>query len=357
MQRHRSQGVRAEPATPARERVAHGQGEPLEFLGILKDLQEGVSSIEGLVSALRETFIRRSNQSGELPDNLIVHSSESESESNHSDFKRSGDVNISISVRLLGSFAVTVNDRPITEWNGVKAKALFKYLILHRERGVSRDQLMEALWPDGDPAASANSLRVTVHSLRKTLSTGVTPLGRDAFISYEDNSYTFRHAAGLTVDVDEFERHWSAGRQLEQAGAPDAARREFEAAERAYGGDLLEEDPYEDWLLLRREALQDIYLTVLGRLSDGCLEREDWEGCILRCQRILACDPCREDIYRRLILSHVRLGQPSRARRWFEVCARVLRRELDLSPAEETVALYRRLLGGRTSLNSPVIRD
>jgi len=257
-----------------------------------------------------------------------------------------------ISVRLLGSVAATVNGREVADWNSSKAKALFTYLVSHHQRRVGREQLIEALWPAGDIEAASNSLRVAVHSLRQALSVaafGTAHQGRNAFLIFESGVYCFRPEVALHVDVDEFERHWMAGRALEPAGDRVGATREYEAAEFLYNGDFLQDDPYEEWSLLRREGLKDTYLTLVGRLSEASFEAGDYDACILRCQKVLEADPCREDTYQRLMRSHSLLGQPGRAHRWYEICIRVLKEELELPPSDETVGVYRDLFPKETS--------
>lgn len=106
----------------------------------------------------------------------------------------------------------------------------------------------------------------------------------------------------------------------------------------------MEENPYEEWTLLRREALKDTYLAVLGKLADYSLQAADYESCIVYCQKTLVRDACREDAYRRLMRSYSRLGQRYQALRWYRICKRVIQTELETSPDPETVALYHQIL-------------
>lgn len=202
---------------------------------------------------------------------------------------------------------------------------------------------MEALWPSGDLEAVSNSLRVAVHALRQALSAAAQDHGRDAFLLFENGVYSFSPTVQFSIDVEDFERHWDQGRRLELAGERAGAIAEYEVAESIYRGDFLQDDPYDEWSMLRREGLKDIYLAILGRLSETAFEAGDYEGCILRCQKIIESDPCREDTYQRLIRSHVLLGQPGRAHRWYQVCVRVLKEELDLPPSDETVRVFRQV--------------
>ena len=51
-----------------------------------------------------------------------------------------------------------------------------------------------------------------------------------------------------------------------------------------------------------------------------------------------------KDAYRQLMRCYSRLGQRNRALRWYEICRRTIQAELDVTPDQETTALYHQLL-------------
>ena len=202
---------------------------------------------------------------------------------------------------------------------------------------------MEALWPGCEPSLANNNLKAAVRALRQTLSLAH---GADdfAWVLFQNGNYMINPEADLWVDVEQFEYQWGAGRQLEKEGKPAEAAKEHQIAEALYKGDYLEDDLYEEWTSLRREALKDIYLAILGRLADHSMQRADFEDCIVCCQKILTKDPCREDAYRRLMSCYSRLGQRNRAIAWYRLCEKTIKSELDVNPDHGTIALYQKLL-------------
>jgi len=206
------------------------------------------------------------------------------------------------------------------------------------------DVLMETLWPDCDPQSASNNLKAAIHGLRQTLSQLFGNKESFPYVHFLQGSYLMNPQVELWVDVENFEQHWTRGRHLEKADNLTEAVREYELAEALYRGDYLEDEPYEEWTLLRREALKDTYVTILGKLADRSMETNDYESCIIYCQKILAKDSCREDAYQRLMRCYSRLGRRNRALRWYEICRRTIQAELDTTPDHETTALYHRLL-------------
>ncbi len=249
-----------------------------------------------------------------------------------------------LEVRCLGRFEIRSAWKQVERWQSVKAKSVFQYLMTKPREPVIKDVLMEALWPDFDPQAASNNLKAAVHGLRQTLGSLFNKKESFPYVLFLQGSYLTNPEIELRVDVEEFEQHWVLGRRLEKEGKLGEAMREFELAEALYRGDYLEDEPYEEWTLLRREALKDTYVIILGKLADHSMATADYESCIIYCQKILAKDPCREDAYRRLMCCYSRLGQRNRALRWYEICRRTIQAELDATPDHETTALYHRLL-------------
>ena len=249
-----------------------------------------------------------------------------------------------LEVRCLGRFEVNSEWKQVERWQSVKAKSTFQYLMTRPREPIIKDVLMETLWPGCDPQSASNNLKAAIHGIRQTLSHLFDNRESFPYVHFLQGSYLMNPEVELWVDVEKFEQHWIRGRQLERGGDLPKAIKEYELAEALYRGDYLEDEPYEEWTLLRREALKDNYLTILGKLADHTLETIDYESCIIYCQKILSKDPCREDAYQRLMRCYSRLGQRNRALRWYEICRRTIQTELDTTPDHETTTLHDQLI-------------
>jgi DNA-binding SARP family transcriptional activator len=242
-------------------------------------------------------------------------------------------------VRCLGSLEVTIGGIAVDRWRSGKARSLFEYLIAHRDRAVTRETLILALWPDPDALAAGTSLKVAVHALRQVLADSATG-GVSATIKVvgRDSGYELR-APSAWVDVEEFERCCRLAGRLDRTGAEPEALDLYERAADLYRGDFLA-DAWDDWVVFRREGLKDQYLFVLARLADAAIDAGDYQRCIQFCQRLLEEDTCREDTFRTLMVCHARLGQRGRVRRWYDLCVKTLRTTLDTQPEPETQRIY-----------------
>ena len=245
----------------------------------------------------------------------------------------------SLTAHLLGSMRLALNDISLDDWPLGRGRALFKYLLTHRDPWPPREVLMEAFWPGATPEAARNNLNVALHGLRRTLRVA----SDIEVVVFEQGTYRLHAGLRLWVDVDEFERHVRGGRQLETVDELAGAMSQYEVAAALYQGDFLADDPYEEWAILTRERLRLAYLDTIDRLSRLYFSQGRYASCTTLCQRIVERDPCREDAHRRLIRCYSRQGQPHLALRQYRICVEALRTELSVDAAPETIDLDRRI--------------
>ncbi len=251
---------------------------------------------------------------------------------------------IRLEIHCLDGFQVSSRGNRIEHWESIKARSLFQYLMTRPRKSVAKEVLMEALWPDCDPKVASNNLKAAMHGLRQTFASLLNMEQSFPYIVYTQGTYQVNPEMLLWLDVEQFEQHWKTGRRLQSEGREAEAMREFKLAEELYKGDYLADDPYEDWTLLRREALQDMYLNILSKMADSYLNSADYESCIMYSLKILDKDSCREDAYQRIMRCYDRLGLRNRALRWYEICRKAIEAELDTTPDKVTCSLYQQLL-------------
>ena len=166
---------------------------------------------------------------------------------------------------LLGPFRVERDGETIPHraWARPKDRALLKLLALDLGHLVPQDRLLDALWPDLEPASAANSLHASVSRLRKLL--GPAPL-----IRHDAAGYTLAAPDAVWVDIEEFRRLLGRAREWRRLGAWGPAAQAYRAAAALYRGDLFEDDPYVEWALRPREQMREAHLALLEELAD-CL--------------------------------------------------------------------------------------
>jgi DNA-binding SARP family transcriptional activator/tetratricopeptide (TPR) repeat protein len=233
---------------------------------------------------------------------------------------------------LLGGFDVYLNGRPVTGFAYNKMRALLAYLAVEREQDHKREALAELLWSDYEPAAARNNLRRTLADLRRALE---SPSGKTMFSA---GKHTIRFIPNGYIDVLDFVRQQN---QDHDERIIALYRGEFLA-----GLSLPDSPDFEDWLQIQREALHRRSLALLELLSDRHQQSGDYGKALPFALRQTELVPWDEDALRRAMRLYALNGQSSAALHQYEVCCRLLKKELGALPSEETRHLSERIRNG-----------
>lgn len=238
-------------------------------------------------------------------------------------------------IHCLGGLRVSRGDQALPGFPTQKARALFAFLAVNRGRSWARDVLVGRFWGDHPDTVARKNLRNDLWRIRSVVEDGEALAG--SCVSVRGDEVAFNLATRHWIDVEAFEALLDgAGPDADDCDEAGAAR--LREAVELYRGDLLD-GMYDDWCLFERERLRLRYVRALERLIAHHRVRGEWGEAALQSQRLLARDPLREHVHRDLMRCYDALGDPAAALRQYDLCARLLRQELDAEPRDETRAL------------------
>jgi predicted ATPase/DNA-binding SARP family transcriptional activator len=243
---------------------------------------------------------------------------------------------------LLGPFRCEVDGTSVEErrWSRRKAKLLIKLLALQPHHQLHREQLIETLWPELDSEAAVSNFNNILYAARRALEPHLPSRAESRFVVIQEQQILLRAPGKLWIDVDAFEQ------RADRAFKSDAVD-DYEAALELYGGDLLPEDPYEDWANTRRESLRLKHRKLLSKLAAHHERNNQYEHGIKRLEELIACDETNEEAQRRLMRLYALGGARSEALRQYKQCCDALRRLVDAAPQRATVQLYEQIVAGK----------
>jgi DNA-binding SARP family transcriptional activator len=248
-------------------------------------------------------------------------------------------------VRTLGGFGIWRGDLEVRDrdWRSSKARQLFQLLLTERGRALSRDQVLDSIWPDMDMDAAANNLRVTINRLSKALEPDRPDGAPAAYITQQNETYSLNIESNIIIDVVEFVAAVEEGQLAERRGQPSAAMIALRRAVELYGGQYLPDCLYEDWSNVERERLAQLFSEAAMHLAELLNRDGQHHDAIGLAWRVLEYDRAYEAAYRVLMRAHAALGERSTALRLYERCAATLRDDLGVEPLPETTTLYQQL--------------
>lgn len=229
-------------------------------------------------------------------------------------------------IQLLGELCARKGEQIITRFYTHKIGAMLAYLAFFAHRSHPREELVELFWPDSDVEAGRTSLRTALASLRRQLEPPGTPPNT---ILIADRQSIRLNPDAIQTDVAAFE---AALKAAAKTPPMDTLQAFLEQAVALYQGDLLP-GFYDDWITPQRERLCDAYCQALRQLST-LYERQGDPTRALDCaHRAVQANPLEESAYYALICLYATVGQSAAALRQYRELERLLREELNTTPA------------------------
>jgi DNA-binding SARP family transcriptional activator len=208
--------------------------------------------------------------------------------------------------------------------------SLLGLLVARGGDSVSRDQILDALWPEADPSAAVNSLNQTLFQLRRSLE----PHYRDG----RSPQYITSSADGVELNPQLVRLDWVELLRRSKAAPkdPNTQGRLVDLVEESITGQFLSEMLYDDWSMGPRQRVHDgLRAALLPLALDPVLPPAQR----LKVARALAnLDPFDESAQIALTLSLAEDGQRIAARAHLETFIARLAAEFEEPPSPALVS-------------------
>ncbi len=201
---------------------------------------------------------------------------------------------------------------------------LICYLLARPRWTATREEVVEAFWPDANPTAALNSLNQSVYFLRRVFEP-----------SYSDDTtagYLHQDSDLLWLDPHLISAQSQACIRLIEAFS---SGREADVAEQlsaAYRGRFALDFAYEDWASDFREWLHVGYLQVVESQIKADIDGGRYQRGVAIARRALAVEPRNDELELSLLKLLRRGGAHSAAAEQYTRYANVLRNDLGIEP-------------------------
>jgi len=242
-----------------------------------------------------------------------------------------------LEIRLLGTPIFLRADGEPVVLSGRKDRALLAYLIAHAGVVLSRDRLVELIWPDAAEGAGRASLRQSLSTHRKVL-------GEEAgALIVADRDTVTLATEGLELDTAMLEA---------LAVDPDAAQA-------VPSGEFLEgltaiSPGFDTWRATEQGRLSALACKVLGDLAAKAEAERRFVDAVALLAQALAIDPLAEATHRKLMQLHAAQGRADAALRQFSTLEKLMEAELGVRPEKETLDLARDIRNRRQKGAAPI---
>jgi YVTN family beta-propeller protein len=222
---------------------------------------------------------------------------------------------------------------------GPRQRALLSLLLCNANRVVSRDRLLDELLGDQPSDSAQRLLRVQISRLRKALAVD----GDEPRLINRPPGYLLR-VEERELDLQEFERLLSAGREALQRGDPEQASTILREAESLWRGRPLADLEFEPFARLEVERLEELRLGAVEERIEAELAVGRHTAACAELETLVEEHPLRERLRGQLMLALYRSGRQADALEVYRAGRSLLVDALGLEPSPELQQLERAIL-------------
>jgi DNA-binding SARP family transcriptional activator len=205
-----------------------------------------------------------------------------------------------------------------------KPLALLCFLLSRPGMSATRDQVLDALWPDNDPDQAVNSLHQTVYFLRRIIEP-----------SYSDDlspGYLNQDTELIWLDSELITSRSVRCKEQMRALGPEPPVPAVLALATEYRGKFALDFSYDDWASTHRDSLHAQYLEVMERAIAFSTATGRFSDAMELSRALLETDPALDQVEASLVKMYRLLGAHAAAAEQYQHYTTVVREELGIEP-------------------------
>jgi DNA-binding SARP family transcriptional activator len=243
-----------------------------------------------------------------------------------------------LELRFEGALA-TDRSRANAYLSRTKIRRLLVYLAFNQQRAVSRDNLIDYLWPHLDPDRAQKNLYTSWCMLAKGL--GAEKVRSCPYIRRNGELYQLDSEL-VSCDIQQFE-------ELARAVLFGNAQLNVQVEnllhmEALYRNSLVADLPADGCITAKMDGYRSMMVDSLLLITRQLRSAGEVEKALFCARAAYELDESREDVYRELMDTQLGAGQRTSALQTYFSCKRFLSDELGILPSKSTTALYQDVL-------------
>ena len=248
-----------------------------------------------------------------------------------------------LQISMLGGFSLSYPDGTAIDYQSNRSNKLWMvlaYLLTHRGKQITQDELIDILWPDEEIDNPVNTLKTMRHRLCGLLDAlGGIP-GKE-MIRYNHGIYAWSEEVDCVLDIDQFSTYCALAEQ-EQDDSQKISH--YLNALEYYNGDFLPKLSSEMWVMSAHAYYHAEYLRVVKKCIALLRTENRYYEIITVCQKAVTIEPYDEDLHRELIDAFVRTGAKQSALNHYEKVKELFYHEFGINLSEDLVELYKQII-------------
>lgn len=211
---------------------------------------------------------------------------------------------------------------------------LVAYLILHRDRGVPAEELIDTFWHDSEGLNPISTLQNNISRARNALE----ELGlEDGKRLIHNNSGTYFWAPNKKTVVD-CEQFMAKAEEVKACSDRETAATKALEAIQLYKADFLPESIGEGWCMGLAPSYREVYMNLCRSTAEYLMDVGQYKQAAEVCARVTQLEPMAEDFGVLYMHTLTQAGQPQKALDFYEAFARQLEETYGIAPTAQLEA-------------------
>ena len=257
-----------------------------------------------------------------------------------------------LNIKMLGDFTLTYADQTLSGDKGRSKQVwnLLEYLLIHRNKEISPDKLMDALWEE-DVDNPANALKNLVYRLRSMLNESLS-LSKDDYIIFKHGTYAWNVNIPYTIDIDRFEAAYRLAQKSDTTESEKVDK--YLEAVALYNGDFLTHSAYKEWVVPLTVYYQRIYMECVAAVSELLFKRQEFSKVEEICLNAISVDPLIEKNHELLIMALIASNSNNKALIHYDYVTELFYKEVGVKPSESITRLYKIIVNKEHSVEKNI---
>jgi len=228
-------------------------------------------------------------------------------------------------VTTLGKFQIMSGSGTLreTSFRSPMLSKLFIYILLHRDKMLSIDELAGALWQEDETDNPPGALKNLMYRLRNLLN---TELGEENYILTSRGYYQWNNEIPVSLDVEQFDKLITAAQSSGLSTKERIAT--YEKALPLYQGEFIPRIMDMNWAVIQSAHSHKRYIDAVHKLSHLYFEEENYDAIENLMIHALKVDGVNEELHRCLIQARICAGKMKLAQKAYDQACEILYKEL-----------------------------
>lgn len=257
---------------------------------------------------------------------------------------------------MFGEFSIHNEYSHFTHINNksLQIARLLAYLIANKDTEVSKDKLIDILWPEENASNPSGALRNLIYRARQILakffpegSAGDAPAdGTEAApavecILFSKNAYRWNPDINCVIDIYEFEHYANLA---EKEHNPDEQYDWYCKAHSVYTGDFLNILAADEWVVFRSVYYKNLYTKITVNMCRYLGHQQNYTAVIRLCESSSLVDQMDEQIHVEKIYAYLKMNTPSQAMAYYYSISDLFTQKFGIDLGPEMKKAYREII-------------